>query len=160
MKNPNRIAGIALSVVVIAVVGVAFVVIGSPVKNRGLNLDRHTLIDVTDIALKIAEDAKNAAKGGGAIAIQNYPSWSGLVSAAHATLPADRFTYRKISAVEFEICTTFNYDYEEAKAKFGNFAHPMWVYKAGRHCFRLNVTKLKDELRVYGSSSFYGFFDD
>ena len=126
----ERVISVAIPLLALTAVGLAFTTLGSPRHQRELAIDDQRVQRLYRLAVTVNED------------------FEGRASSLPRVLPRDPdtldpitnqpFEYRRIDKARYELCTTFNLATDSAHER-ENYMNPeRWSHGAGHVCYHLN----------------------
>ncbi len=124
--NAQRIAVVAIAVLLVLAIAAGFRLLGSPGYQRSIALDRVTVYDLMAISQAVVDHA---------LPQQPLPATLPRFDVGGHPIDSAAYTYRRIDARHFELCATFL----EAAPDGGDdpaFAARKYEHNAGRACFR------------------------
>ncbi len=121
--------GMATAVAVLGGVALAFSVIGSPAHERALALDRKRVADLQKLEARVDQ----------AYWAKELPAVS-PDSTLRDPLTAKPYEYRRLDAMHYQLCATFQLASDKPEGDIDPFASN-WSHRAGRSCYRLGASR-------------------
>lgn len=133
---------IAASILIVATVIAAVVVMGTPQHQRDIRLDARRTSDLEDIVTAAREHADRS----GALAgtLTQLAARPGLRLNIIDPATAQPYEYNVLDAHRFVVCATFATDTADDTFERGFPRDQDWVHPAGRQCFTKDWPKQKD----------------
>lgn len=139
-SNPGRWLAIAASVVMIAAVVAAMLVMGSPASQRESRLDRKREQDMARIAMAI--DARTFAGKPLPEDLASLASERGRRLSIDDPATDAPYAYEITGDRDFRLCAVFTTDTAQESRKA--WIDESWLHGTGRHCFDRKAARKKD----------------
>lgn len=134
-------AGAGAATAVLVTLVLAFLVLGSPSKQRMARADWRRTRDLVQIAGKVN---RKWAKGNHTLPPR--------LDAISENVPRDPITgapygYQPTGANRYQLCATFASD---SRKEAGHGAYKFWAHPKGHHCFKLDASQSVPQFNLYG----------
>ena len=127
----------ASAVVAAGIVG--FLLLGSPMEQRLLSLDKERVEDLRQIARQLWNETGNGNGNESKPLPDALPKAEERQDTYRDPKTDEPYEYRRLSDTEYELCATFSRDSETREANsYRN--NPQWKHPAGLHCYEFDTT--------------------